>query len=42
MREEDFAKIKKRDFWNICGRAGRAGKETEGQVVFVVTSSHGS
>ena len=36
--EENFAKIKKRDFWNICGRAGRAGKETEGQVVFVVTS----
>jgi helicase len=27
--------IKRRDFWNICGRAGRAGKETEGQVVFV-------
>jgi len=36
--EDNFAKIKKRDFWNICGRAGRAGKETEGQVVFVVTS----
>jgi helicase len=33
------AKVKKRDFWNICGRAGRAGKETEGQIVFVVTSS---
>lgn len=31
-------KVKKRDFWNICGRAGRAGKETEGQVVFVVAS----
>ena len=31
--------IKKRDFWNICGRAGRAGKETEGQVIFVVVSS---
>jgi helicase len=30
--------VKKRDFWNICGRAGRAGKETEGQVVFVVIS----
>src|SRR5690606_17283989 len=27
--------IKRRDFWNICGRAGRAGKETEGQVIFV-------
>lgn len=28
-------KVKKRDFWNICGRAGRAGKETEGQVIFM-------
>ena len=24
-----------RDFWNIIGRAGRAGKETEGQIVFL-------
>jgi hypothetical protein len=32
--------IKKRDFWNICGRAGRAGKETEGQIIFVVSSPH--
>lgn len=31
-------KIKKRDFWNICGRAGRAGRETEGQIIFVVNS----
>lgn len=30
--------VKKRDFWNICGRAGRAGKETEGQIVFVTNS----
>lgn len=30
--------VKKRDFWNICGRAGRAGKETEGQVIFVKIS----
>ena len=28
-------KINQRDFWNICGRAGRAGSETEGQVIFV-------
>jgi len=28
-------KVKKRDFWNICGRAGRAGKETEGQIIFM-------
>ncbi|TET51011.1 MAG: DEAD/DEAH box helicase [Anaerolineales bacterium] len=34
----DRGLISKRDFWNICGRAGRAGRETEGQVVFVVVS----
>jgi replicative superfamily II helicase len=27
--------IKVRDFWNIIGRAGRAGKETEGQIIFL-------
>ncbi len=27
-----------RDFWNIIGRAGRAGKETEGQIVFIINS----
>lgn len=32
--------IKKRDFWNICGRAGRAGKETEGQIIFVISTPH--
>ncbi|MBC7931836.1 MAG: DEAD/DEAH box helicase [Rubrivivax sp.] len=37
--QQGSAKIKKRDFWNICGRAGRAGKETEGQIVFVVVSA---
>jgi replicative superfamily II helicase len=25
--------ISKRDFWNIVGRGGRAGKETEGQII---------
>ena len=28
--------IQYRDFWNIIGRAGRAGKETEGNIVFVI------
>lgn len=28
-------KISVRDFWNICGRAGRANKETEGKAVFI-------
>lgn len=32
--------VKRRDFWNICGRAGRAGMETEGQVVFVQLSAN--
>lgn len=27
--------IKVRDFWNIIGRAGRATKETEGQIIFL-------
>lgn len=32
----DFISV--RDFWNLIGRAGRAGKETEGQIIFVVNS----
>ena len=31
--------IQVRDFWNIVGRAGRAGRETEGQIVFINNSN---
>ncbi|MBN2616579.1 MAG: DEAD/DEAH box helicase [Bacteroidales bacterium] len=31
--------IQYRDFWNIVGRAGRAGKETEGKIIFIINSS---
>lgn len=30
--------IQRRDFWNIIGRAGRAEKETEGKIIFVIQS----
>lgn len=30
--------VKVRDFWNVVGRSGRAGRETEGQVVFVLNT----
>lgn len=32
--------IQNRDFWNIVGRAGRAGKETEGKIVFIMNSTN--
>jgi replicative superfamily II helicase len=28
-------KVSIKDFWNIVGRTGRAGKETEGQIIFL-------
>ena len=31
--------VKVRDFWNIVGRAGRAGRETEGQIIFIINSN---
>ena len=27
--------VSKRDFWNLVGRTGRAGKETEGKILFI-------
>jgi hypothetical protein len=30
--------VKVRDYWNICGRAGRATWETEGQIIHIVNS----
>lgn len=30
--------ISHRDFWNIIGRSGRAEKETEGNVIFIINS----
>lgn len=30
--------ISHRDFWNIIGRAGRAEKETEGNIIFIINS----
>jgi len=34
--------IQCRDFWNIIGRAGRAGVETEGKIIFVIKSFNDS
>jgi hypothetical protein len=31
--------IKKRDFWNICGRAGRAFVDGEGKILFAIDST---
>jgi superfamily II DNA/RNA helicase len=38
--EETEARIRlpARDYWNIAGRAGRAGEETEGTIVHIVSS----
>ena len=40
INAQTHRRVKIRDFWNIVGRAGRAGKETEGQIIFVCTSDN--
>lgn len=32
--------VSNRDFWNIIGRAGRAGKETEGQIIYLCNTEN--
>lgn len=34
--------ISVRDFWNIAGRAGRANRETEGQVIIIASAGGGA
>lgn len=36
--DDNSVRIPSREYWNIAGRAGRAGRETEGTVVHIVTS----
>lgn len=40
INAKEKRKVKIRDFWNIVGRAGRAGKETEGQIIFICNSDY--
>lgn len=37
--EGSFERLPARDYWNIAGRAGRAGRETEGIVLHMVMNS---
>lgn len=37
-RDEMMVPIPARDYWNIAGRAGRAGRETEGTIIHIVMS----
>jgi len=34
------SQISKRDFWNICGRAGRAFVDSEGKVLYAIDGTH--
>ena len=35
------AKISSRDFWNICGRAGRAFSDIEGKILYAIDTTEG-
>jgi replicative superfamily II helicase len=37
---EPSERIPARDYWNIAGRAGRAGRETEGTIIHIVISNN--
>lgn len=39
-KNKEVLYIQNRDFWNIVGRAGRAGKETEGKIVYIINSNN--
>lgn len=41
-KNECLININKRDFWNICGRAGRAFIDGEGKMLFAIDSTAGS
>lgn len=38
--EGRMKRIPARDYWNIAGRAGRAGQETEGTIIHIVEKPH--
>ena len=35
------AKISSRDFWNTCGRAGRAFSDIEGKILYAIDTTEG-